>query len=116
MKVEENNKNLTFMVIKKVDFYGAVFIKTPRLGTVEKIRLHRGENAAIKIVFVVYLIGQNNVGQNFRQKRKTSSLLSDEKFCPTKNFLFFEFSFFRLRSDGHIYRVKENVISLGTKY
>ena len=31
-------------------------------------------------------IGQNNVGQNFRQLRKISSLLSDAKFCPFSKF------------------------------
>ena len=42
-----------------------------------------------------YLIGQNNVGQNFRHLKKMLSLLSDEKICP---FSKFEISSKRLNS------------------
>ena len=63
---------------------------------------------------ILYLIWQNNVGQNFRRTkffvgqnfrhhRKISSLLSDKKFCPTKNFVHFWFSLFRLNINWSLY-------------
>ena len=34
---------------------------------------------------VLYLIGQNNVGQKWRNFLEVTKIMSDEKFCPTKN-------------------------------
>ena len=44
---------------------------------------------------MIYLIGQNNVGQKFPHLWKLSSLLSDEKFCP--------FSIFEISSKNSIH-------------
>ena len=50
-------------------------------------------------VQVIYLIGQRLVGQNWRNFDLVTKILSNENFCPNKNFVQYSSTTVRLSSD-----------------